>query len=408
MRPWERRFICDRCGAEVTPDAVVWRCPCGGCLVLEHAEVTLPVDALGGRPWTMWRYAEALPFAPDSSAPGRVTMGEGGTPLMPVSLGDGRGGRPVVAKLEYASPTLSFKDRGAAVLVAKAAELGAGRLVADSSGNAGAAVAAYAARARLPCSVFVAASTPAGKLASLRAVGADVRLVEGSREDVAAAAIADVESTGAFYASHVYNPFFFEGTKTFAYELWEQLGRAPDVVVLPAGNGTLVLGAFIGFGELLRARLIDALPRFLVVQAAGCAPVARAFHARTMMVVPIVNEGTMADGIAIAEPARGDEIIDAVRATKGTVVAVDDDEIVAAGSALAAQGLYVEPTAAVPLAGLVRAMAAGDLGLGSDADEAGAGVGAGADAGPLVVVPLCGAGLKTAAAPSPAVTFKRA
>jgi threonine synthase len=364
--------------------------------VLEHAEVALAVDALGRRPWTMWRYAEALPFAPESSAPGRVTMGEGGTPLVPVVVGDeaGPAGSAVLAKLEYASPTLSFKDRGAAVLVAKAVELGAVRLVADSSGNAGAAVAAYAARAGLPCSVFVAASTPAGKLASLRAVGADVRLVEGSREDVAAAAIAEVESSGAFYASHVYNPFFFEGIKTFAYELWEQLGRAPDVVVLPAGNGTLVLGAFIGFGELLRARLIDRLPRFLVVQAAGCAPVARAFHAHTMMVVPVVNEGTVADGIAIAEPARGDEIIDAVRATQGTVVAVDDDGIVAAGSALAAQGFYVEPTAAVPVAGLVRAMAAGDLGLGGD-------VGAGAD-GPLVVVPLCGAGLKTATGGRPA------
>jgi threonine synthase len=368
----------------VTPDAVVWRCPCGGCLVLEHGDVALAVDDLGRRPWTMWRYAEALPFAPASAAPGRVTMGEGGTPLVGVSVGDGR---RVVAKLEYAAPTLSFKDRGAAVLVAKAVELGAGRLIADSSGNAGAAIAAYAARAGLPCEVFVASSTPSGKLASLRAVGAVVRLVEGSREDVAAAAIAEVESSRAFYASHVYNPFFFEGTKTFAYELWEQLRRAPDVVVLPAGNGTLVLGAFIGFGELLRARLIDTLPRFLVVQAAGCAPIARAFHARTMMVIPVVNEGTMADGIAIAEPARGDEILDAVRGTKGTVVAVTDDEIAAAGGLLAAQGLYVEPTAAAPVAGLLRAAAAGELDLGGDPDGM---------ADPLVVVPLCGAGLKTA------------
>ena len=284
----------------------------------------------------------------------------------------------VTAKVEFASPTLSFKDRGAVVLVAKALELGAGRLVADSSGNAGAAIAAYAARAGLACDVFVARSTAAGKLAGLAAVGAGIRLVDGDREDVARAAIAEVEATGSFYASHVYNPFFFEGTKTFAFEVWEQLGRAPDVVVLPAGNGTLVLGAYTGFSELHRARLIASMPRLLVVQAAGCAPVARAFHGHTMMVVPVVNEGTVADGIAIAEPARGDEIVDAVRQTRGTVVTVTDDEITAAavragraGPVRRADGRRSRSPACA------RARADGWL-----ADAA------------SVVVPLCGAGLK--------------
>jgi threonine synthase len=251
-------------------------------------------------------------------------------------------------------------------------------LVADSSGNAGAAIAAYASRAGLPCEVFVARSTAAGKLAGLAAVGATIRLVDGDREEVARAAIAEVEASGSFYASHVYNPFFFEGTKTFAFELWEQLGRVPDVVVLPAGNGTLVLGAYTGFSELHRARLIERLPRFLVVQAAGCAPVAQAFHSHSMMVVPVVNQGTVADGIAIAEPARGDEIVDAVRLTRGTVITVTDDEIRVAADRLARQGLYVEPTAAVPAAGVRRARADGWL----DDDDS------------LVVIPLCGAGLK--------------
>ncbi len=371
--------MCDRCGAVVQPDAIVWRCTCGGLFVLEHGEVSFPAEAIRQRPTTMWRYAEALPFAPASEAPARVTMGEGWTPLLPIDVG----GFGAVAKMEYASPTLSFKDRGAAVLVAKAIELGAKRLVADSSGNAGAAIAAYAARAGLPCEVFVARSTPAGKRAALLAVGAVVREVDGSREAVAAAAMSDVEATRAFYASHVYNPFFLEGTKTLAYELWEQLGRAPDVVVLPAGNGTLVLGALIGFGELKRARLIAELPRIIAVQAAGCAPIARAFHGHTMMVVPVINEGTIADGIATAEPARGDEIVDAVRVSRGTVLTVTDEEIVAAGQSLARQGLYVEPTAAVPVAGLVQAQATGVLG----SDGAGE---------PLVVVPLAGAGLKAA------------
>ncbi|MGH9119187.1 MAG: threonine synthase [Acidimicrobiales bacterium] len=373
MRPCERRYVCARCGDIVEPDAVVWRCECGGTFVLEHADVQFAVGELARRSTTMWRYAEALPFAQESSAPARVTMGEGWTPLVDVDVD----GRAVTAKVEYASPTLSFKDRGAVVLVAKALELGAGRLVADSSGNAGAAIAAYASRAGLPCEVFVARSTASGKLAGVAAVGAAIRLVDGDRDDVARAAIAEVEASGSFYASHVYNPFFLEGTKTFAFELWEQLGRAPDVVVLPAGNGTLVLGAYIGFSELHRARLIERLPRLLVVQAAGCAPVARAFHSHSMMVVPVVNEGTIADGIAIAEPARGDEIVDAVRLTRGTVLTVTDDEISAAANRLARQGLYVEPTAAVPAAGVHRARADGWL-----------------DDDALVVLPLGGAGPK--------------
>ena len=146
---------------------------------------------------------------------------------------------------------------------------------------------------------------------------------------------------------------------------------------LPAGNGTLVLGAHIGFCELERAGLIPRRPQLLVVQAERCAPVASAFRRHLMMVVPVVNEGTVADGIAIAEPARGEEIIDAVRSSHGTLVTVTDDEIVEAGRDLARQGLYVEPTAAAPLAGLRRARADGWL-----ADDA------------SVVLPLCGAGLK--------------
>ena len=187
MRPWERRYVCNRCGAVVEPDAVVWRCACGGLFVLEHADVSLRADLLEHRPTTMWRYEEALPFAPDAVAPVRATMGEGWTPLVEVHVdgtGDGKG-MVATAKLEYASPTLSFKDRGAVVLVAKALELGAEHLIADSSGNAGAAIAAYAARAGLPCEVFVARSTARGKLAGLAAVGATIRLVDGDREDVA-------------------------------------------------------------------------------------------------------------------------------------------------------------------------------------------------------------------------------
>jgi len=266
-------------------------------------------------------------------------MGEGDTPLATIRIGD----REVVAKLEFEAPTGSFKDRGAAMLVAAALDIGATRLVADSSGNAGTAIAAYAAQAGLPCEVFVSAALPTSKVAR---IAAEVVAVKGTREDIAAAAVARVEASGAFYASHVWNPWFFEGTKHYVHELVAQLGRLPDALVLPAGNGTLVLGVWRALQEL------GSMTPIVAVQAAGCAPVAEAFAAGLARVAPVVDQGTIAAGIAIAEPVRGDEMLAAVRATGGWFVTVTDDEIAEAAGALAAQGFIVEPTAAAPAAAL--------------------------------------------------------
>jgi threonine synthase len=272
----------------------------------------------------------------------RVSMGEGDTPLAGVRLG----GREVTAKLEFESPTGSFKDRGAAVLISAALDAGATRLVADSSGNAGIAIAAYATRAGLPCEVFVSDALPAKKLAR---IDAQVRMVKGSREDVAAAAVARVEETGAFYASHVWNPWFFEGTKRFVYELVDQLdGRLPAALVLPAGNGTLVLGAWRAMQEL------GVVTPMIAVQAEKCSPIARAFDAGRTQVEAVENEGTIAAGIAIAAPVRGAEILAVVRASGGSVVTVADEAILAAADELAMQGFLVEPTAAAPAAAFVQ------------------------------------------------------
>jgi threonine synthase len=340
-------------------------------LDLEGGAVSFP-DDVERRPPTLWRWSEALPFAPDADAT-HIGMGEGAPPVVPVRIAD----HELLATAEFASPTLSFKDRGAAVLVAKALELGASRLVADSSGNAGAAIAAYAARAGLSCTVFVAASAPPAKLAQMAAHGADVRLVEGTREVVAHAAIEEVEGGGAFYASHVFNPFFHEGTKTWAFDVWLALGRrAPDVCVLPVGNGTLVVGAGRGFDELLAAGLIERAPRIVAVQAAACAPIARAFHTNAREVEPVDDEGTVAEGIAIGAPARGEQVLEVVRASGGTVLTVEDDAIARARRVLAHQGLFVEPTAAATIAGAARWL--------RDRD----------DRAESIAVPLCGAGLK--------------
>lgn len=354
------RFRCSACGHEQAPDPVDWRCPvCGGVWDLAPFPVSFPVDALRSRPRSVWRWAEALPV------PAHVTMGEGGTPLVPL------GGWGPLVKVEYAMPTLSFKDRGAAVLVSAMAHAGVGGVVVDSSGNAGTAMAAYAARAALRCDVFVPATTSPAKLAQAEAHGATVHRVDGTREDVAAAAQAAVAEGLGAYASHVYDPRFLHGTKTIAYEVWEALGSVPDVVVLPVGNGTLVLGAAIGFADLVGAGLAERVPRIVAVQAAGCAPIAEAFAAGRDDVPAVVGQPTAAEGIAIAAPPRGAQVLAAVRATGGEVVTVGEADVVAARRELAASGFYVEPTAAVPFAGWARHVQ----------DRS-------------AVVPLCGAGIK--------------
>jgi threonine synthase len=279
-----------------------------------------------------------------------VTLGEGMTPLVRIPVRD----RLALVKLEHQSPTLSFKDRGAVMLALRAQRLGAGTMVVDSSGNAGLAAAAYAARAGIACRVFVPSATPGAKVAIIRATGAEVCLVDGTREDVAAAAIGALDAS-AVYASHVFDPLFLEGTKTFAFETWEQLGRrAPDHLVLPAGNGTLVLGAYLGFGELLAAGLIAKHPRIVAVQAEACAPIATAFAKGDATVASAVDRGTSARGIAIGAPPRGDAILAAVRETGGDVLTVSEDEIARARRGAARSGLSIDPSAAASLAGLAK------------------------------------------------------
>ncbi len=297
-----RAYGCVACGSRWPPDATRWRCDCGGALVLADD---------GG--------ASVEP----------VSMGEGSTPL--VDLGRAR------AKDETVNPTGSFKDRGAAVLLGLARAVGAEWVVADSSGNAGIAVAAYAAAAGLPAEVFVPATTSDAKRAVLGSLGATVVAVEGPREAAAAAAVERVETTAAFYASHVHNPWFWEGTGG----LVDELDPVPDTLVVPVGNGTLVLGA----AAALRRR--QQLCRIVAVQVEACAPIAAAFAAGRERVEPVVAGSTAAAGVAIGAPARGAEVLAAVRATGGRVVTVGEAAVLAA-----ADRLGVDPTAGVAPAAL--------------------------------------------------------
>lgn len=261
--------------------------------------------------------------------------------------------RSVLVKQEQLMPTGSFKDRGAAVLVSHMKEMGIKKAVIDSSGNAASSVAAYSAHAGIECEVFIPAGTSAEKCAQIRAYGARVHEIRGTRQDAAQAALKAAERI--YYASHYWNPFFLHGVKTFSYEVWEQLGgRSPDALVLPCGNGTLILGVHLGFRELFTAQMIKRLPRIIAVQAAACAPVYHAYRRRLQLLPRIVVRPTAAEGIAIADPLRAKDILSAVRESQGTVMTVTEAEIKRALRLMTEQGFYIEPTAAVAVAGLIR------------------------------------------------------
>ena len=303
---------------------------------------------------SVWRYARALLVGAEHA----VSLGEGWTPLL-----DGLWhGAPVHYKLEFMMPTGSFKDRGMTVMVSYLKSRGVTRMLEDSSGNAGASLSAYAAAAGLTCRILVPETASYPKIAQIAACGAEVVTIKGSRQDVAEAALAQTTdpSNAMFYASHNWQPFFVEGTKTLAYELWEQSGfRAPDNLVVPLGYGSNVLGAERGFDELLRAGEIGRRPRLFGVQAAHCAPYAAAFREGVEHLVPTPVRPTVAEGIATPKPTRIAEVLRAVRETGGTVVAVEEGEILQALRELARRGLYVEPTSAAAAAGLTRLLASG-------------------------------------------------
>ncbi len=301
---------------------------------------------------SLWRYRAAFPFPIDNP----ITLGEGVTPLIPRSIA----GVQVLLKCEWFNPTCSFKDRGTSVMMSLLRAQGIGHVLEDSSGNGGAAVAAYAAAGGITATIMAPASTSPAKTVQMRAHGATVELIPGSRQDTADAAIARSESI--FYASHNWHPFFLHGTKTLAYELWEDLGfRAPDNVITPCGAGSNVLGCEIGFSELLRAGQIECLPRIFAAQPANCAPIAAAFIAGSDEPVPTEITPTMAEGTAIARPIRMREILGTLRQTRGGAVMLTEQEIAKATLDLARLGVYVEPTSAQAAAAFEKLLATGTV-----------------------------------------------
>ncbi len=362
-------LYCPDCGATYAagPDEP-WRCACGHPLEFEarpHPEGTpLPLSKLDTSDG-LWTFFEFLPVSK------QVSFHEGFTPLVDAPEWDAQ------FKLEYVFPTGSFKDRGATTTLSRAVELGAEKVIEDSSGNAGAAIATYAARAGLEADIYVPADVKQSKLMAIQRVDARPVRVEGSREDVSAACIDAVEAGEGWYASHAWNPAFYAGTMTFAFEVAAQRGWAvPDAVVMPIGHGTLFLGAYRGFKLLVDAGIVDRMPRLLGAQAAGYAPIVAALGGDTN---GTASEKTdIADGIQITEPARGTQILEAIEATDGDAITVGGNALETTLDRLHRSGFYVEPTCAVAPAALRRYREDGVID--EDAD---------------VVVPLTGSGLKT-------------
>ena len=337
-------YHCQSCGREYGADGP-WRCACGHAL--DYADRPLPErdDPPDPRSFDrdrgLWSFAEFLPVDR------RVSLGEGWTPLVADETFDAQ------FKLDSVFPTGSFKDRGASVTLSQAAALGVERVVEDSSGNAGLAIATYAARAGIDAEIYVPADAKPTKLRKIERTGADVVRVEGSRADVTEACH-DALDGDAWYASHAWQPAFFAGTTTWALEVAAQRDwSVPDAVVVPVGHGTLLLGAYRGFTALRDAGWTDAVPRLLGAQASGYAPIAAGrASASGETESPATND--VADGIQIRGPARGDQLLAAIDATDGAAVAVDATATERAHERLTRAGFQVEPTCATAVAALDR------------------------------------------------------
>ncbi len=310
----ELQFLCQACGTAHQAEALTYRCQCGGLFDLGGTWPKLPDDALN--------------------------LGEVVTPLLPIP----DDGLELYLKMEGQQPTGSFKDRGARYLVDYLRRRGISRVVEDSSGNAASSLAAYCAAAGLGCELYVPEKLSPAKVRQMTNYGAKIMKVPGPRDCASTAVQAAAAET--YYASHVYNPLFFAGVQSMAVEIMGQLGSVPAAVIVPVGHGSLLLGLYHGF-----RRLGSGMPCFVAAQTAHCCPVFAAYTGDRSS----ENKPTIAEGIAVAKPPRLPEILTAVKASRGWIMTVAEQDIMDAWQTWARRGIYVEKTAAVALAALASA-----------------------------------------------------
>ena len=335
-------FKCNYCNETYPAGSMIWRCRCGHYLDIEY-DYHFDPKLIDTRHHGLWRYKAFLPLLNDDI----VSFGECLTPLDKYQLE----GQSFFLKHDYLFPSGSFKDRGNALMMSWLKAMNIDSVIEDSSGNAGASLAMYAARAGISARIFVPAATSASKLLQAEACGAEIVRVEGDRQSTADETLR--QSATSFYASHVYNPLFYHGTKTLAYELYEQMqGSLAENIIIPVGNGSLLLGLLTGFEDLYKAGLIDAIPCLIAVQQQDYAPLFHegggSLHSNTA-IMP-----TLAEGIAISKPLRLKQMKDMLTKYKGRVVIVSDRMIRDALCLAFSIGCYIEPTAAVAFAGFVK------------------------------------------------------
>jgi threonine synthase len=360
-------YICSRCGHATDVTTRKPRCDCGGLWQLDYRAPKFDLALVDPATWSIFRYRAFLPLEREQWRD--ISLGEGMTPV--IQLDD-----DVLLKMDYFMPTLSFKDRGAAVLIAHCRAIGVDSVVQDSSGNAGNSVAAYCARAGIDCEIFVPEGTSPKKIDMIRSHNARVTVVPGTRDHCADVCRAKVEAEGKYYANHVYNPFFYQGTKTYIYEVYEEMRRIPASLFVPLGNGTLFIGIVKGLEELLASRLIESMPHIVAVQSERCDPFVKAVLAGEKHPHPVTPAPTMAEGIAIGVPMRGDEILEYTYRYHIEMVTAPEDRIIEARMALAARGVYCEHTTAATYAAYLKYC-----------DRNGK--------TPDCLIPMCGAGLKS-------------
>ncbi len=331
------KFICRDCGQEFDINTKKYLCDCGGLFELKTNYSKLKKD---------------------------LTLGEGNTPLLKRELAN----KEVYLKVDYLQPSGSFKDRGAALLIDQLQKNNINKIVEDSSGNAGAAIAAYAAAANIDCTIYLPSNTSPGKINQIKAYGAKIKKIAGSRDQTAKTIKKDILRHNYYYASHVYNPLFTAGTARLAFELYDEIS-IPDKIFVPVGNGTMLLGLYYGFKE------IGKFPQFIVAQTESCSPIYNSFYKND-------NKGNcrqknIAEGIAISNPARKEEIINAIKESNGEIITVNEDEIKKTFNLINNLGLFIEKTSAVAPAAFIKYSKNKNI-----------------DASENIIIPLTGSGLK--------------
>ncbi len=338
-------FICTKCGKRTPAATRSPTCKCGGLFRLDFTPPAWDESLIDKNEWSQFRYRRFMALEGDAWK--SVSMGEGRTPI--IKLDD-----DVMIKMDYMMPTLSFKDRGAATLVSHMLAIGVEACVQDSSGNAGNAVAAYAARAGIKCEIFVPEGTSPSKIRMIESHGAVAHVVPGTRDHCAEVCRAKVRDEGAYYANHVCNPFFYEGMKAYVYEILEQLGRIPEHIVIPVGNGTLYLGAVFALEHLLASGAIDHFPQIIALQSERCDPLFKAVEGHADAPAKVAPQPTMAEGIAIGVPMRGRQILELAYKHDIRFVTAPEEKILEARAYIASKGVYCEHTTAANYAAYRR------------------------------------------------------